>query len=69
MRAGALIAVGLLMALTGCSTQPMRDLRDQLRDIFGVGNGDSALSLGLRQYDRGQYADSARSLQTAIDLG
>ena len=69
MRAGTLIAVGLLMGLTGCSTQPMRDLRDQLRELFQVGNGDSALRLGLRQYDSGQYAEAARSLQTAVDLG
>ncbi|HET7364213.1 MAG TPA: TssQ family T6SS-associated lipoprotein, partial [Burkholderiales bacterium] len=69
MRAGVLIAVGLLMALTGCSTQPMRDLRDQLRDIFQLGDGSNALRLGLRQYDSGQYAEAARSLQTAIDLG
>ena len=69
MRAGALIAVGLLMALAGCSTQPMRDLRDQLREIFQLGDGGSALRMGLRQYDNGQYADAARSLQTAIELG
>ena len=69
MRAGVLIAVGLLMALTGCSTQPMRDLRDQLRDFFQLGDGSSAFRLGLRQYDSAQYADAARSLQTAIDLG
>lgn len=69
MRAGALIAVGLLMALAGCSTQPMRDLRDQLREIFQLGDGGSAFRLGLRQYDSGQYAEAARSLQTALELG
>ena len=69
MRAGVLIAVGLLMALTGCSTQPMRDLRDQLREVFQPSNGASALRLGLRQYDSGQYADAARTLQTALELG
>ena len=69
MRAGALIAVGLLMALAGGSTQPMRDLRDQLREIFQLGDGGSAFRLGLRQYDSGQYAEAARSLQTALELG
>ena len=69
MRAGAVIAVGLLMALAGCSTQPMRDLRDQLREIFQLGDGGSAFRLGLRQYDSGQYAAAARSLQTALELG
>ncbi|HYY62788.1 MAG TPA: TssQ family T6SS-associated lipoprotein [Burkholderiales bacterium] len=69
MRAGAVIAVGLLMALAGCSTQPMRDLRDQLREIFQLGDGGSAFRLGLRQYDSGQYAEAARSLQTALELG
>jgi Tfp pilus assembly protein PilF len=69
MRAGALIAAGLLMALAGCGTQPMRDLRDQLREFFQLGDGGSALRMGLRQYNNGQYAEAARSLQTAIDLG
>lgn len=65
MRAGVLIAVGVLMALAGCSTQPMRDLRE----LFRSTDGSSALRLGLRQYDSGQYADAARSLQTALELG
>lgn len=69
MRAGPLIAAGLLMALAGCGTQPMRDLRDQLREFFQLGDGGSALRMGLRQYNNGQYAEAARSLQTAIDLG
>lgn len=69
MRAGVLMAVGLLMALAGCSTQPMRDLRDQLRQVFQSSDGGSAFRLGLRQYDSGQYAEAARSLQTALDLG
>ncbi|HZS67186.1 MAG TPA: TssQ family T6SS-associated lipoprotein [Burkholderiales bacterium] len=69
MRAGVLIAVGALVALAGCSTQPMRDLRDQLRELFQPANGSSALRLGLRQYDSGQYADAARTLQTALELG
>lgn len=69
MRAGVLIAVGLLLALAGCSTQPMRDLRDQVREFFGLGEGASALSLGLRQYNSGQYESAARSLQTALELG
>jgi len=69
MNGRVLIAVGLLSALAGCSTQPMRDLRDHLRDIFQADKGSAALRTGLRQYDNGQYADAARSLQNAIDLG
>jgi Tfp pilus assembly protein PilF len=65
MRAGVPIAVGMLVALAGCSTQPMRDLRE----LFQPASGTSALRLGLRQYDSGQYADAARSLQTAVELG
>jgi Tfp pilus assembly protein PilF len=65
MRAAVLIAVGVLTALAGCSTQPMRDLRE----LFRSADGSSALRLGLRQYDSGQYADAARSLQTALELG
>jgi Tfp pilus assembly protein PilF len=69
MKGGALIALGLVMALAGCSTQPMRDLRDELREFFRLAEGGSAFRLGLRQYNSGQYENAARSLQTALELG
>ena len=37
--------------------------------IFAALNGSSVLATGLKQYDDGNYAESAKSLQGAIDLG
>ena len=60
----ALIFAGLLAMLTACGSQPLRDLRDLLSS-----KGSAALGSGLREYDNGQYAEAARNLQGAIDLG
>src|SRR5438874_1803489 len=62
MRSRALIVAGLLIALWGCGSQP-------LREIFQPSKGAAALGAGLRQYDDGAYAEAARNLQGAIDLG
>lgn len=37
--------------------------------IFSSMSGPGALSAGLRQYEDGDYAESAKNLQGAIDLG
>jgi len=58
----AALAVGLVVALSACSTQP-------LRDLIQPSKGAATLATGLRQYDDGEYADAARNLQAAVDLG
>ena len=58
-RATALIA---LLALAACTAQP-------LRGLFETSKGASVLSAGLKEYENGDYAESSRDLQTAIDLG
>jgi Tfp pilus assembly protein PilF len=62
MSARALIAAGLLIVLCGCASQP-------LRELFQPSKGAGALATGLRQYEDGEYAEAARNLQGAIDLG
>ena len=37
--------------------------------IFRSMSGPSAFSMGLKQYEEGEYTESAKSLQGAIDLG
>jgi Tfp pilus assembly protein PilF len=64
MSARALLVLALVAALPGCGSQPLRDLRDLLPS-----KGSSALSSGLRQYEKGDYAEAVRNLQGAIDLG
>lgn len=63
VRAG--IAAALIAMLSACSSPPMRELQELLWST----KGDAALETGLRQYESGRYADSARNLQAAIHLG
>lgn len=58
-RVAVLVAV---LVLAACSTEP-------LREFLQTSKGASALSTGLREYENGEYADAARELQAAIDLG
>ena len=59
------IVATLVALLSACSSPPMRDLQQ----LLWSSKGDAAYANGLRQYDNGQYAESARNLQAAIDLG
>lgn len=57
-----LIIAALAAALSACSTAP-------LRDLIQPSKGSTTLATGLRQYDDGEYAEAARNLQAALDLG
>jgi len=55
----------LALALAGCDTTFGRSVRG----LFQPSKGEPALSVGLKQYDDGNYADSARNLHLAIEYG
>lgn len=78
----SLLLVTALALAGGCSSDPMRDIQKSVTDLYKKGEravkgepappkhrGEGALRAGLRQYEDGRYADSARSLQRALDLG
>lgn len=58
----------LLSLLSACASEPMRDLQARLQNLF-QNDGAEALAKGIRQYDDGNYPESLKSLQSAIDLG
>ena len=58
----ALALATLLAVLSACSTEP-------LRALIQPSKGAASLAAGLRQYDEGEYAEAARNVQAAIDLG
>ena len=60
MRAGLLVAAAL--GLAGCAVQP-------LQELLQPSKGSATLATGLREYEEGGYAEAARNLQGAIDLG
>ena len=54
-----------LAALPGCATEPGR----AIQDLFTPSKGGPWLTVGLKQYDDGEYADAVKNLQAAIDQG
>ena len=61
----AAILGGVVLALSACSSAPMRELQQ----LLWSSKGDGAFATGMRQYENGQYVESARNLQAAVDLG
>lgn len=60
----ALLCVALLMS--GCATPAMRDAG---LDRFAPRKAEQNLSSGIRAYEEGNYATSARLLQDALSAG
>jgi Tfp pilus assembly protein PilF len=60
-----LLTIIALVALAGCASEPGR----AIQDFFTPSKGQAALKAGLKQYEDGDYADSAKSLASAIDQG
>jgi len=61
----SLLAAALALALAACGTEPGR----KLQELLQPSKGQAALDEGLRQYEDGAYAESAKNLQGAIDQG
>ena len=55
-----IVALAAALALTGCASPGWQ--------VFGW-KGDSLLASGLRQYEEGNYTESARLLQGALEAG
>jgi Tfp pilus assembly protein PilF len=63
----ALIAGGVFLG--GCQSEPLRNLRADVSSLFGAAQGEPALASGLQLYEEGNYAESARYLQSALYQG
>lgn len=61
----ALTAAVLLATLAGCETEPVR----RVQELFQPTKAQETLSAGLKQYENGQYEQSLRTLQSAIQQG
>lgn len=60
-----MLTVALAAALAACESAPMKSLQQ----MFQSSPGAATLKTGLRQYDDGAYAESAKSLNSAIGQG
>lgn len=64
--------IGLIAALhtlAGCQSAPLRDLRLEMKGVFGSTRGEPALAIGIRQYEEGNYVGAAESLNRALFEG
>jgi Tfp pilus assembly protein PilF len=59
------LIVALVVALAGCGTEPVR----KAQEFFQPTKAQATLSTGLKQYEDGQYAESLKNLQSAIQQG
>lgn len=66
MRAWLALFGFFLLLITGCSSEPMRDIG---LDKFSLRKAEQELSAGIRNYEDGNYKAAARSLQSALDRG
>ena len=60
-----LISAALVAVLVACGSEPVRAIQQLLQNS----PGSASLKTGLRQYDDGAYAESATTLQGAIEQG
>jgi len=59
---GATLFVALLQ---GCATEPGQ----AIQSLFSPSKGVNAYKTGLKQYENGDYVDSLKSLQSALEQG
>lgn len=65
----ALTGAAALALLGACGSEPVRDVQAKMQSLFQSSKGEPALATGLKQYEDGEYAGSAKNLRTAIDQG
>lgn len=68
MRKTAML-LAAVMVLAGCESAPMKEIQQTFRDLFQGSKGEADLSAGLRSYENGNYNESMKQLQSALDQG
>jgi Tfp pilus assembly protein PilF len=65
-----MLVVAALM-LAGCQSGPLRDMKEGFKDLFAGSKpkGESALAVGIRQYEDGKYPEASESLHSALYQG
>lgn len=59
-----LIALAIA-ALSACATAPGQ----RIQNFFQPSKGSAALTVGLKQYEDGEYIDASKNLRSAIEQG
>jgi hypothetical protein len=64
-----LVLLAAVILLAGCESAPVKEMQQAFKDIFKGNKGDPDLAAGIRSYESGNYRDSAKQLQSALDAG
>ena len=64
-----LVLLAAVVLLAGCETAPMKELQQAFKGIFQGSKGDPDLAAGIRSYENGNYRESAKQLQSALNAG
>jgi len=65
----ASLALATGAALSGCQSEPIRNLEADFQSLFGSAKGEPALAAGVRQYEDGNYGEATKQIQTALSQG
>jgi Tfp pilus assembly protein PilF len=65
----ALTGATALALLGACASEPMQNVQSKVESLFQTSKGEPALVAGLKQYEEGEYASSAKNLRSAINQG
>ena len=66
-KTAVLLAAAIFLA--GCETAPVKEVRDTFSGMFQSTKGEPDLKAGLRSYENGNYNESLKQLQSALDQG
>ena len=68
MRA-TLLLLSLCALLTGCESEPIRQMSGDIKSLWETPKGEADLAAGIRSYEDGNYNAATRQLQSALKAG
>lgn len=69
MRRTILLLAAAVLLLAGCESAPIKAIQQEFKALFKKNEGEPQLAAGVSSYENGNYAQSARELQAALDAG
>ena len=64
-----LLLLAAAVLLSGCESAPIKEMQQWFKGIFQGYKGDPDLAAGIKSYENGNYRESAKQLQSALNAG
>jgi Tfp pilus assembly protein PilF len=64
-----ILAGSVALALAGCESAPIKEVRQGIGNLFQSNAGEPDLTSGIRQYEEGNYAEATRLLNAGLEKG